>query len=79
MHLYNLFIGNPSVFAMENEVHERVKRQPKDLNCLCACECTTTTTTESTTTSKILMSDVFITIFNKKSLSNNIYKSTNLL
>jgi hypothetical protein len=73
MHLYNLFIGNPSIFAMENEVHERVKRNPTD-NCMCPCACTTTTTTESTTTSKILMSDVFITIFNKKSLSNNSLK-----
>ncbi len=74
MHLYNLFIGNPSILAMENEVHQRVKRQSNDLNCMCPCACTTTTTTESTTTSKILMSDVFITIFNKKSLSNNTVK-----
>ncbi len=76
-----MFLGNPSILSLEDNVHERVRRDSGNLNCMCPCTSTTTTTTESTTTSKVLIlviSDVFsiykiqinISIFKRKSLSN---------
>jgi hypothetical protein len=57
----------------ENEIHQRVVRQPNigspGETCTCTCTCTTTTTsTSSTTSSKVLMSvisDIFSIYKNK--------------